>query len=169
MGLLQNQLTALSSSSSASALTSTCPHDSGQTSPSLPPVSGQPVHQPSSQASVSVLLPSLPASLSLDFSAFSTSLPSVASLRAEHLGPQEQLGCTSCDPVGPAHQYHSLRMDTRQESHCGRRATMTFSHSSSPVQCPVTSLSPRNSLSSFSGQGCPPTRFHFRSSSETFH
>lgn len=170
MGLLQNQLSALSSSSSASALASTCPHNSGQTSPSLPPVSEQPVHQPSPQASVSMPVPSLPASSSTDFSAFSASLPSVAlSPGAEHLGSQEQLGCSSCDPAGPSHQYHSPRMDTRQGSRCGQTANMTSSHSSSPVLCPVTSLSPRNSFSSCSGPGCPPTRFHFRSSSETFH
>ncbi|XP_015267908.1 PREDICTED: potassium voltage-gated channel subfamily H member 4 [Gekko japonicus] len=169
MGLLQNQLTTLSSSSSASAFASTRPPSSGQTSPSLPPVSGQPAHQPSSQASVSKPAPSLPTSASTDFSASSASLPSAASPCTGHWGSQERLGCASCDPAGPSHQYHSPWMDTGQGSHRGQMASMTSSHSSSPVLCPVTSLSPRNSFSSCSGQGCPPSHFHFRSSSETFH
>ncbi|XP_077170422.1 voltage-gated delayed rectifier potassium channel KCNH4 isoform X2 [Paroedura picta] len=166
MGLLQNQL---SSSSSASALTSTCPGNCGQASPDRPPVSRQPVHQPSLQASVSMPAASLPASSSTDFSAFSASLPSVASPCPEHPGSQERLVCTSCDPPGPSHRYHSPRREAKGGSHGGQAASMTSSHSSSPILCPVTSLSPRNSISSCSGQGCPPARFHFRSSSETFH
>ncbi|XP_054849542.1 potassium voltage-gated channel subfamily H member 4 [Eublepharis macularius] len=165
MGLLQNQFSALSSSSSAS----TCPHNSAQTSHSLPPVSRQPVHLPSSQASVSVPASSLPVSSSSDFSSFSTSLPSVATPCVEHLASQERLCCTSCDPASPSHQFHLPQMDIGQGSHSGQTAKMTPSLSSSPILCPVTSLSPRNSFSSCSGQGCPPTRFHFRSSSETFH
>ncbi|XP_048373339.1 potassium voltage-gated channel subfamily H member 4 isoform X1 [Sphaerodactylus townsendi] len=169
MGLLQNRLTALSSSSSASVPASTCPHNSAQSSPSLPPVSRQPVHQSSSQALGSVPVLSLPASLSADLSAFSASLPSVTSPCKEHLGSQEWLGCTFCDPTSPSHQYHWPRTGMGQGSPCWQKANMTSSHSSPPVIGPMTPLSPRNSISSCTGQDCPPKRFHFQSNSETFH
>ncbi|XP_061444387.1 potassium voltage-gated channel subfamily H member 4 [Rhineura floridana] len=157
MNLLQSQL--VTQSSFVPALS--CPHSCGQASPSTPP---------SSQASVSMPPSSLPASSSIDFSAFTNSPLSAASHCPEHLGLREQQGTTSCGPASPKYQYHSPWAEQgRGSHHCGQMAKMTSSHSSSPVLCPVTSLSPRNSVSVCSGQGCPRAHFHFRSSSETFY
>ncbi|XP_020641126.3 voltage-gated delayed rectifier potassium channel KCNH4 isoform X1 [Pogona vitticeps] len=162
MSLLQSQLAAQSSYLPASA----CSHNYGQTSPSSRPVS----RLPSSQASVSMPTTSLLASSSIDFPAFTNSLPSDASPCTEPLELQESRGSASCGPASPSYQYHSPRADARHgRRHCGQTANMTSSYSSSPMLCPVTSLSPRNSFSTCSGQGHPPARFYFRSSSETFH
>uniref|UniRef100_A0A670JPR1 Voltage-gated delayed rectifier potassium channel KCNH4 n=1 Tax=Podarcis muralis TaxID=64176 RepID=A0A670JPR1_PODMU len=159
MSLLQSQLAIQPSYAPAAS----CPHNCGQTSPSPPPTS----RLPSSQSMPPL---GLPASSSADFSAFTNSLPSSASC-IEHLGPGEQRGSTSCGPTSPTYQYHSLWADTGHGSHhCGQAAKGTSSRPSSPTPCPLSSLSPRNSFSTCSGQGCPPpARFHFRSSSETFH
>ncbi|KAJ7313632.1 hypothetical protein JRQ81_005193 [Phrynocephalus forsythii] len=160
MSLLQSQLAAQSSYLPA------CSHNYGQTSPSPRPVS----RLPSSQASVSMPTTSLLASSSIDFPAFTNTLPSDASRSSEPWEPQESRGSASCGPASPSYQYHSPRADTRYgRRHCGQTANMTSSYSSSPMLCPVTSLSPRNSFSTCSGKGHPPTRFYFRSSSETFH
>ncbi|XP_062994657.1 potassium voltage-gated channel subfamily H member 4 [Elgaria multicarinata webbii] len=160
MSLLQSQFAAQSY-----VPTLTCLHHCGQASPSPPPVS----KLPSSQASVSVPPSGLPASSSVDFSAFANSPPSSASQSTEPLELWEQRGSTSCGPASPSYQYHSPRANTgRGSHHRGRRTNMTSSHSSSPVLCPVTSLSPRNSFSTCSGQGCPSTHFYFRSRSENF-
>ncbi|XP_053219743.1 potassium voltage-gated channel subfamily H member 4 [Podarcis raffonei] len=159
MSLLQSQLAIQPSYAPAAS----CPHNCAQPSPSPPPTS----RLPSSQSMPPL---GLPASSSADFSAFTNSLPSSASCK-EHLGPGEQRGSTSCGPTSPTYQYHSLWADTGHGSHhCGQAAKGTSSRSSSPTPCPLSSLSPRNSFSTCSGQGCPPpARFHFRSSSETFH
>uniref|UniRef100_A0A8D2KY57 Voltage-gated delayed rectifier potassium channel KCNH4 n=1 Tax=Varanus komodoensis TaxID=61221 RepID=A0A8D2KY57_VARKO len=162
MNLLQSQLAAPSSYIPALS----CPHHCGQASPSPPPVS----RLPSSQASVSMPPSGLPTSSSVDFSAFTNSLPPATSQNTEPLELWEQRGSTSGGPASPSYQYHSPRADTGQGSHhSGQTASMASSHSSSPVLCPVTSLSPRNSFSTCSGQGCPSARFYFRSSSDSFH
>ncbi|XP_053114719.1 potassium voltage-gated channel subfamily H member 4 isoform X2 [Hemicordylus capensis] len=167
MSLLQGQLTPQASSSYVPA--SSCTHNNARTLPSPPSISKQPHCLPSSQVSISVPPPGLPASSSIDFSAFSSSSLPSASQDPEFLEPQEQRGCMSCGPASPSYQYHSPRADTGQGSHWGQTANMTSSRSSSAVLYPVTSLSLKNSFSNCSGQGCPLTRFHFRSSSETFH
>ncbi|KAJ6658211.1 hypothetical protein lerEdw1_001478 [Lerista edwardsae] len=168
MSLLQGQLPPQASASHSPALA--CPHHGAQTLPSPPPASRQPPCQPSSRASGSVPPRDLPISSSADFSAFASSPPSSATQCVDHSGTQEQSASTPCSLGSPSYQYDSPPVDTGQgESPSGQEAYMTTSYSSPSMPCPVTSFSLRNSFSSCSGQGCPSTRFHFRSSSETFH
>ncbi|KAM6449498.1 voltage-gated delayed rectifier potassium channel KCNH4 [Liasis olivaceus] len=169
MSLLQGQL----ATQSFSNPTSVCLHSCEQTSPSLSPVS----RLPSSRTSVSLpphsllasslpMLPSLPASSSLDFSAFTSSLPSTASQDMEE-ELQERRGSTSHGSVSPTDQPQADKEPG--DPHSGQTTNMTSPLSSSPMLCPVTSLSPKNSFPTCSGQGCPPTNFYFRSSPESFH